>query len=77
MPMHFGFFVLGLIFLTIVAPIWIIAHYLVRWRAIRAISREDQRALGELWESVQRIEARIEALEKILDAEAPGWRPQR
>jgi phage shock protein B len=75
--MHFGFFVLGLIFLTIVAPIWIIAHYLVRWRATRAISREDQRALGELWESVQRIEARIEALEKILDAEAPGWRPQR
>jgi phage shock protein B len=75
--MHFGFFVLGLIFLTIVAPIWIIAHYLVRWRATRAMSREDQRALGELWESVQRIEARIETLEKILDAEAPGWRPQR
>jgi phage shock protein B len=75
--MHFAPFVLGLIFLTIVAPIWIIAHYLVRWRATRAISREDQRALGELWESVQRIEARIETLEKILDAEAPGWRPQR
>jgi phage shock protein B len=75
--MHFGFFVLGLIFLTIVAPIWIIAHYLVRWRATRAMSRDDQRALGELWESLQRVETRIEALERILDAEAPGWRPNR
>jgi phage shock protein B len=72
--MHFGLFVLGLIFLTIVAPIWIIAHYLVRWRATRAISRDDQRALGELWESLQRVETRIDALERILDTEAPGWR---
>ncbi len=72
--MHFGLFVLGLIFLTIVAPIWIIAHYLVHWRATRAMSRDDQRALGELWESLQRAEARIDVLEKILDAEAPGWR---
>jgi phage shock protein B len=75
--MHFLFFVLGLIFLIIVAPIWIGAHYLVRWRATRTISREDQRSLGELWESLQRAEARIEALEKILDAEAPDWRSQR
>lgn len=72
--MHFFPFVLGLIFLTIVAPIWIIAHYLVRWRATRTISREDQRTLGELFESLKRVEARIETLEKILDEEAPGWR---
>ncbi|MGH7038749.1 MAG: envelope stress response membrane protein PspB [Stellaceae bacterium] len=72
--MHFFPFVLGLIFLTIVAPIWIIAHYLVRWRATRTISREDQRTLGELFESLKRVEARIEILEKILDEEAPGWR---
>lgn len=73
--MHVVALVLGLVFLTIIAPIWIIAHYLVRWRAIRAISRDDQRTLGELWEGLKRVEARIETLEKILDEEAPGWRP--
>ena len=73
--MHFFPFVLGLIFLLVVAPIWIIAHYLVRWRATRAISRDDQRVLGELWEGLRRAESRIETLEKILDEEAPGWRP--
>jgi phage shock protein B len=73
----FGLFVLGVIFLTVIAPIWIIAHYLVRWRATRAMSRQDQRALGELWEISRRIESRIAALEKILDTETPGWRPNR
>ena len=73
--MHLVVFVLGLIFLLIVAPIWIIAHYLVRWRATRTISRDDQRILGELWESLKRVESRVEMLEKILDEEAPGWRP--
>jgi phage shock protein B len=75
--MHFGLFVLGLVFLLIVAPIWIVAHYLVRWRSTRAISRGDQQTLGELWESLKRVEGRLDALERILDAEAPGWRPSQ
>jgi phage shock protein B len=71
--MHFVVFILGIIALTIIAPIWIFAHYLVRWRATRAMSRDAQRALGELWE----VAKRLEALEKVLDAQAPGWRPSR
>jgi phage shock protein B len=66
--------ILGIVFLVIVAPIWIIAHYLTRWRAARRLSGEDEKALGELWQSARRMEARIEALERVLDAEAPGWR---
>jgi phage shock protein B len=66
--------ILGIVFLVIVAPIWIIAHYLTRWRAARRLSGEDEKTLGELWQSARRMEARIEALERVLDAEAPGWR---
>jgi phage shock protein B len=69
-----GLFVLGAIFLTIVAPIWIIAHYVTHWRASRKLSSADEKALGELWQSAQRMEARIQTLERILDSEAPGWR---
>lgn len=72
--MHFGAIILGILFLVVVAPLWILAHYLTRWRSARALSREDERALGELWESAQRMEARLANLERILDAEAPGWR---
>jgi len=65
-------FVLGIIFLAIVAPIWIIAHYLTQWRRSRMLSTEDERVLGELYEAARKMEARIAALERVLDAEAPG-----
>ena len=66
--------VLTVLFLTFVAPLWIIFHYVTRWRTAKSLSAEDERMLGELWESAERMEGRIQALERILDAEAPGWR---
>ena len=72
--MHPFFFILGLIFLTIVMPIWIVAHYLARWRKTRSLSSQDERTLGELYEMARRMESRVASLERVLDAEAPGWR---
>jgi phage shock protein B len=72
--MHFSFFVLGIIFLTVVMPLWISAHYGTRWRKSRGLSLEDEKTLADLWESARRIESRVEGLEKVLDAQAPGWR---
>ena len=48
-PMMHGVFgfVLGIIFLAVVAPIWIIAHYLARWRAAAA----SRPATSEAWAS--------------------------
>ena len=71
---HGEFFVLGILFLTVVAPIWIICHYATQWRRARRLSGDDEKALGELWQSARRMEGRIDALEKVLDSEAPGWR---
>jgi len=59
-------FILGLVFLTFVAPLWIILHYLTRWRAGRRLSAADEQTLGELWQSAKRLEARIDALERVL-----------
>jgi phage shock protein B len=67
-------FVLAALFMTIVAPLWIIFHYVTKWRQSRGLSAEDERMLAEIWESASRMEARILSLEKILDSEAPGWR---
>ena len=65
-------FVFGIIFLVVVAPIWIVAHYLTRWRRSRKLSSDDERVLGELYEAARKMEARLTALERVLDAEAPG-----
>ena len=71
---HGGSFVLGILFLVVVAPIWIIFHYITQWRNARRLSGDDEKTLGELWQSARRMEGRIEALEKVLDSDAPSWR---
>ncbi|HJO69151.1 MAG TPA: envelope stress response membrane protein PspB [Rhodospirillales bacterium] len=63
-----------IIFLAVVAPIWIIAHYVTRWRTAKILTAEDESMLSGLWETAPRLESRINALESILDAEAPEWR---
>ncbi len=63
-----------IIFLAVVAPVWIIAHYVTRWRTAKTLSTEDEAMLSELWESAAKMESRVKTLEQILDAQAPGWR---
>jgi phage shock protein B len=67
-----------ILFLTIVAPIWIIAHYVTRWRMAKTLSPEDEKQFGDLWQIAERMEDRIDSIERILDAEAPAEeRPTR
>jgi len=63
-----------ILFLAVVAPIWIIAHYATRWRATKSLSTDEEQLLEELWESAERMEQRINSLERILDAEVTDWR---
>ncbi|NBB82788.1 MAG: envelope stress response membrane protein PspB [Alphaproteobacteria bacterium] len=67
-------FVPLLLFVVVVAPLWLLLHYITQWRRTKTLSAEDERMLVELWQSAQRMEDRIETLERILDADQPGWR---
>ncbi|MFN8719573.1 MAG: envelope stress response membrane protein PspB [Rhodospirillales bacterium] len=67
-------FVLAGVALTVVAPLWIIFHYITKWRSQKTLTAADERTLAELWETANRMEQRIHGLERILDAEVPDWR---
>lgn len=67
-------FVLAIIFLVIVAPIWLILHYATRNSASRKLSSRDESMLEELHDNARRMEDRIHNLERILDADSPSWR---
>ena len=58
--MGHSYFILGILFLTIVAPMWISAHYGTRWRKSRGLSREDEKTMAELWDSARRLEDQLE-----------------
>ena len=70
----FGLSIVGIVFLVVVLPIWIIAHYATRWRTTKTLSSGEDQLLTELWESAEKMDGRIRNLERILDAEAPDWR---
>ena len=65
-------FVLGILFVTVVAPVWIAFHYITRWRMARTLSRDDERTLVDLWEAARRMESRIENLERAVGTDAPA-----
>ncbi|TVQ36057.1 MAG: envelope stress response membrane protein PspB [Wenzhouxiangella sp.] len=67
-------FVLLVLFLVIVAPIWLILHYATRNSASRRISSKDEAMLEELHEMARKMEDRMHTLERIIDADNPNWR---
>lgn len=66
--------VVMILFMVVVAPVWIFFHYSTKWKSTKTISNEDENILSDLWESAERIENRLNNIERILDVESPDWR---
>jgi len=66
--------VIPILFLTVVAPIWLVLHYMAKFKSAKSLSQSDEESLSELWHQADKFESRIESLETILDEEVPGWR---
>jgi len=63
-----------IVFIAIPAPIFIVLHFITKWKQSREISGGDEEMLEDMWQLSQRMEARLESLETILDSELPEWR---
>jgi len=63
-----------IVFMIIVAPIWLILHYRSKGQLNQGLSEGDYDQLQELAVTADKMANRIKTLEAILDAEAPQWR---
>ena len=63
-----------ILFLTIIAPLIIVLHFVTKWKQSREMSGDDEKMLEDLYLLSQRMEDRLVTMEKILDAELPEWR---
>jgi phage shock protein B len=70
-------FVPTILFMVVVAPIWITMHYRSVNRSSRSLNDEDRESIEQMLETVDRLADRIGVLESILDAEHPDWRQSR
>ncbi|PLW66701.1 envelope stress response membrane protein PspB [Pseudohalioglobus lutimaris] len=70
-------FVPTILFMVVVAPMWITMHYRSLSRSSRSLSQEDRESVEQMLETVDKLTERIGTLESLLDADHPDWRSQR
>ena len=61
-------------FMIVVAPIWLVLHYRSKRQVSQGLTEEEFSQLNDLIAKADKMAARIETLEAILDSESPEWR---
>lgn len=63
-----------ILFMVIVAPIWLVLHYRSKRQVSQGLTEEEFSLLNELVDKADKMTQRVSTLESILDAESPEWR---
>jgi len=66
--------VIPVLLIVVVIPLWIIFHYVTKWKAMKGFTPEDEASLTDLRNSADRLEDRLRTMERIMDDEVPDWR---
>lgn len=69
-------FVPTILFIVVVAPMWITMHYRSVSRSSRSLNQEDRESIEHMLETVDKLTERIGTLESILDVDHREWRQQ-
>ena len=72
-----GAFVLAVLFMTIVAPLWIIFHYVTKWKTAATITTDDETLLDELYQLAKRLDERMDTVERLVASDNPDFKPAR
>ncbi|MGX9517735.1 envelope stress response membrane protein PspB [Vibrio mediterranei] len=63
-----------IVFLIFVAPLWLFLHYRSKRKSESGLSQQEFQKLQSLSQRAEKMQLRVDNLERILDAESPNWR---
>jgi phage shock protein B len=63
-----------ILFMVIVAPIWLAMHYKSSRQSNQGLNQDDRQVLEDMIGTIDKLGDRIEALESILDEDHSDWR---
>ena len=69
-------FIPTILFLVVVAPMWITMHYRSVNRSSRSLNSEDRESIEHMLVTVDKLTDRIGTLESLLDVDHTDWRQQ-
>lgn len=67
-------YVVAIVAIVVIGLPSMIMHYVTELRKLKSPTPDDERLVDDLWRTAQALERRVDALETILDKEAPKWR---
>ncbi|MCB2112858.1 MAG: envelope stress response membrane protein PspB [Parvularculaceae bacterium] len=67
-------YIVAIVAIVVIGLPSMVMHYFTEMKKMKAPTPDDERLVEDLWRTAQRLERRIDALETILDKEAPKWR---
>ncbi|MFT4026718.1 MAG: envelope stress response membrane protein PspB [Novosphingobium sp.] len=63
--------------MTFLALIWVILHYVTKWKTSPSLTQDDEVMLEELYQVARRLDERMDTVERLLAADNPDFRPGR
>lgn len=69
-------FVPTILFMVLVAPVWIVMHYRSKNREMKGFNQSEQESLDGLLATLDKLTERIQTLEEILDNKHPNWQQE-
>ncbi|NMM44280.1 phage shock protein B [Rhodospirillaceae bacterium KN72] len=76
MDLWIVFFVPTVILVGLVLPLWLLFHYVTKWREQKRQAQASREDMEALWRIADKLERRLNSLEAVID-DTPSQRSQR
>lgn len=63
--------------MVFLALIWVILHYVTKWKTSPALTQDDEVMLEELYQVARRLDERMDTVERLLASDNPDFKPGR
>jgi phage shock protein B len=63
--------------LVVLGLVWIVLHYITKWKTSATITNDDEALLEELYQLAKRLDERMDTVERLVAADDPDFRPAR
>ena|SRR5690606_4531493 len=65
------------IFGIMLTMVWVILHYVTKWKTAPSLTRDDEVMLEELYQLARRLDERMDTVERLVAADDPNFKPAR
>lgn len=63
--------------LFLMGTVWVVLHYMTKWKTAPTITADDEVLLEELYNLAKRLDERMDTVERLVASDDPAFTPAR